>query len=182
MSTTPQDVPTFGTAGAPPADDVDPLASLADDAGPFRPDDEPAPVETTPLEELKSEAAASVPSELFPIPGRDGWAARYRIAVSDRELEKFAEAGKVKGKPSNTKTCAVALGVLNLGLERNGEPVILDGKPATFRSRPFLDSLGVSTVAEAVLKVHGGLEGNLDRAYRGVLSAGGWGEEAVRPL
>lgn len=136
--------------------------------------------EDTLLAELRADLAKeTVPTVTLPIPGRPGWEAEYRVDVRGAQLDgwrKRAQAAGKRGRLDPAIFAGILLAELNVGLHRQGKPIVLDGEPATFRSEAYLELLEVNGARPAVLKTYA-LEGQTDAAARAVLKAAGWGDD-----
>lgn len=159
------DAPTFG---APPVlDDEVPL-----DDGPQEPDEE-----RTELDDLEAELGATeLPTVTLAVPGRPRYAVVYRLSFTDRDLDTWRRKAKDKRYAdgvSGTKFAAILLASTCLRVLRDGETLEVDGKVATFTSRPFLELLKATTAVDGVLKLYG-LEGHAQQAAGSVQRAAGW--------
>lgn len=172
----PADVPTYGAAPDP---DEAPLGidDELDDLPEVGQTDDVSDADTI-RRELDEEVLKTV---TLPIPGRPRYSVTYRLDFTDKDLDTWSRrAGDkaYKAKLSGTKFALVGLASTCTAVLRDGEPVVLDGKPATFRSVAFLrEVLGVQTAAQGVRKLYGGVEGYIDSAMRKVMVAAGWGDE-----
>ncbi|KWW97398.1 hypothetical protein LI90_4370 (plasmid) [Carbonactinospora thermoautotrophica] len=161
--------------------DMDPVATFS--VGTPAPIDEDlAPVqERSDLDLLRQDLAQHrVPDITLPVPGRDGYACRYRVDITGaqiNELRRRCKSRKHEDGVDGIKFAALLLAHAHTGLIRQGRELYgSDGEPLTFRHPELLELLGVASASEAVRRLYG-LDGQVDAACRAVLREAGWGED-----
>lgn len=88
------------------------------------------------------------------IPGRAGYSVRYRTTVEHEELKRWQRKARSRhsGGDSVDEMRVATLIVVNTcqAICKAGEPLELDGKPITFATKAFQDSIGVQQAGQAV--------------------------------
>lgn len=135
------------------------------------------------LDTLRADLAADVklPDVTIPVETRPGYAVRYRLDVSQQQLDawrKLAKDRKRDGGIASERFSALILANTCTAIVRAGKVVTEDGEPITFRSREFLELTGSARAADGVGKFYG-LDAHVDAAARRVLVDAGWGDEAI---
>lgn len=139
-------VPTFGM---PPASSFDPDAYIrsADDSVV---DPADAPDDLSPGEELAAEfdRDVEIPTKKWNVALRPGWAAEFRVDITERELEDLRDKCRVKGKkkgpdgklPVDGDRVSLLLLIRQcVGIHLRGKPWINDhGEPVTYRDDEFI--------------------------------------------
>lgn len=157
------------TFGSPALDEVDPDLAGLDELD-----------EASDFDELRAELAAAVTATVtLPVDGRPGWAVRYRADFTGANVDAFRKRAKdrkfVDGV-DGIKFAAILLASQAVAIVRRGKDVELEGKPATFQSRDFMDLVGGSGAVDTVRKFYG-LDGHVDAAARALMVEAGWGDE-----
>lgn len=139
--------------------------------GPDEPDEVglDLPKEETELSLLVAEINApqeAEAEELWAIPGRPGWHARYRHILDYHDLDRITKAatkksrtGRGGGEPEidALRVASTLLAKFNTGLLRNGRELVVKGETVTFAHPALLEELGLGrgAVRDAVLKIYG---------------------------
>lgn len=158
--------PTFGAPPVRPVDEV----RLTDDVVEL--DD------TTELDDLEAELGdAAVPTVVIPVPGRPRYSLECRLDFTDKDLDKWRKGAKDKSYAdgvSGTKFAALLIASTCLRVLRDGETLEVEGKTASFTSRPFLELLKATTAVAGVRTLFRRLEGPMQQAAGAVQRAAGW--------
>lgn len=176
-----RDLPAFPGGG----DDVDPLAGLDEEyAGP---DDATPAGPRTMLDELRDEVARPIEREPLVVQMREraGWSVVYDLtytADDHKTLQRRAtnrrRTGPGAGELDNFLLNRLVLATKCAGLRRRGEDVTDgDGRRLTFRSRAFLDVMGVDSAAKAVSRWYAGDEGGLAAHAAAIVDGSGFSED-----
>lgn len=154
------------------------------------------PIAGDDLQALVSEITGDVEIEplKLKVDGRPGWSLWLRTDVAEDDLTKFgklADRKRKKGRPrvgvgqpetdvSEARMSALLLAAYNVGIYRNGQPLVdNDSDPITLRSPELHDLLGVTRgdpypSATAVRVLYGSLDGHIIAAGRALLGASGF--------
>lgn len=147
------------------------------------PVDDDLPPATTPLDDLRAELAEEVGAEplTLPVPARPRYSVRYSTDVDGELLSRWTKASKDRHAPNGVDELSLACRILAnqaIGVLRDGDELLDEGKPLRFRSRAFLDILGVGSPTEAVRKLYG-RDGHVQAAALEVLRSAGYDDDAL---
>jgi hypothetical protein len=181
MSATPETpIRTFGAGSGSELE-----SSSSAKPSPVRPVEVPVDVDlgpgSTDLDDLREELAESVVREpvVLPVPHRGGWEAVFATRVDHELLAKWRRASKSANHPDGFDELQMAERLLanqNVGLIRNGEELLDQGAPLTFRSPRFLELISEGRPMVAVRKFFDN-DGHVISAANEVLRAAGYGED-----
>ena len=163
-----------------PAPDVDDVLGLNDV--------EPDETDNSDLEAIRGElvAGGGVDTKLLEVEGRPGYAVEFRLDFTSRDVDRIRKAAHDRtfaDKVDGIKFAALLLAKTCVAIHRNGAPIELDGRPATFTEPEFLDLLKRDGERQPVKAVDGVrrfyvLEGRIEAHARTVMEAASWGDEA----
>ncbi len=168
-------LPTFG---APTA-----LAATPDFTGDpdLDPGLNPAPEETSDLEDLREELRSAVVSTIvLAVQGRPKYAVEYRLDFTGKQVDHWRRLSKNKhyvDGMDGIKFASLVLASNCTAIHRDGAPLIVGGEVQTFTSKAFQEVLGVDRAVEAVRALYG-LDGHVAGAGTKVMSEAGYGDEA----
>jgi hypothetical protein len=141
--------------------------------------------EENPLALARAElaAAVNVPERSWDVDTRPGYAARFRVDITDDDLQALRRRCRLRGQPrrpdgefpvNELRLARLVLATYNTAILRRGVVVELeDGRPMTFRDREFLALYKSGSVAEAVQQFYG-TDGAVVGAGRVLMHASGW--------
>lgn len=145
------------------------------------------PAETSDYEALRKELSAAVviPDRTWDVDTRPGYAARFRVDLTDTEFQRLRKQCRVKNGKRNPQTgeyevdelklSRLVLGVYSTALLRDG--VVIEeegtGDPMTFRSPEFLAIYDAKSVGDAVAAFYG-TDGGVISHGRALIQASGW--------
>lgn len=135
---------------------------------------------STVLDELRADFAAHVGQRTttLPIPGRSGYAVRYRLPLDGEERAGWAVLARDPVMPGGISLPALyrfALVDLMVALVKDGEDVVEQGRPLTVRDEALHRILGVDSARDALVTLYGGDPG-IEATHNALAVAAGWGQ------
>lgn len=179
--TTPEEEAVLAAAGETPrpgARHIDPdLAALAAET--------PAGDD---LDDLRAELATETSkTEVIPVEGRSRYAVEFKTDASSKELDKLRQTCRDKSfsdKLDGGKFNALLVATKSVAIIRDGKPLEIDGRVATFMEPGFLDLLkrdgdvGALKAATAVVRFYQG-DGYVEGVAKRILELSGFGQEVA---
>jgi hypothetical protein len=139
-------------------------------------------VHTSALDELAAELAAPVerPPVDLPVPARPGYLLRVRSDITQPELEGWRDKAKVAGTRGPVLDqllwAELVVGGSTVAILKDGEEIVENGKPVTFRSAWLQSTLGAASALVTVRKFLA-VDAHLTAAAMAVLRASGFDDE-----